>query len=182
MRKKLGVLMLVLLTGMILGTTQPALIYAGGFETGSGSVWDPFAYISFFKLTPAKYTKGTILSGQLSIAYALSPSAFSGVTCPDSTFFVGTMFYALRLSDNEKSKHDDQSKSPQIYRSFTPVVCVGDIGTPGSGGQGDLILQFLKTVVLRIFPDAKDAYARIDSVNNPDDYTLVADITIVVRK
>jgi hypothetical protein len=78
---------------------------------------------------------------------------------------------------------NNQSTSPWVYTSFTPGICLGNIGTPGSGGQGDVIMGFLKTVVLQIIPFAKNAYLK--SVSNTwfadDSSAFAADITIAVK-
>jgi hypothetical protein len=177
MKTRLGVLIFVFLTGIIFGVGQPALLY--GMETPTGNAWDPFIKVSFFtgKAIPPKHLPFPItLSGRLSIAYGTSFSAFCPPGATSGPYLV-TMFYTLTLSDG------DQSNSPQLYTSFTPGTCEGDIGTPGSGGQGDVIMGFLKTVVLQIFPNAKDAYLK--SVSNtwtaPDAFAFEADIKIVVK-
>jgi hypothetical protein len=182
MKTRLGVLILVLLTGMILGVGQPALLYGaetpGAYNPCNGALelnlWDPFVNVSFFTLKCASF-KGAQLAGQISLAYG-----GSFMTYCSSGMYEVTMHYTVGLSV------DDHSRSPQLYlyTSFTPGLCQGDYGVPGSGGQGDVIMQFLKTVVLQIFPDARDAYLK--SVTNPSyvqsGLGFTADITIVVRR
>jgi hypothetical protein len=170
MKTRLGVLILVFFAGMVLVATQPALLYAGG-ETGGGNLWDPFVNVSFFTLTPTSYSRGILLAARLSIAYDTSYFSYC-----DNGQYRGTLFYTVSSADH--------SKSPWFYTSFTPGICFGDIGTPGSGGQGDVIMAFLKTVVLQIFPYARDAYLK--SVSNvwieDDSFAVAADIIIAVRK
>lgn len=76
MKKRMRVLILVFLAGMILGAVQPAMLFAG--ETQHGFPWDVFVYPQPFA--------GTKLSGPLSIYY---------LPCGDSCF---TMYYTVRLS------------------------------------------------------------------------------------
>jgi hypothetical protein len=173
MKTKLGVLIFVFLTGMVLGALQPALVY-GGAETPGGTLWDPFVHVSFFTLTPTSFHKGTNLAGPLSIVYDVAVDQL--LECTTGT---ANMFLTVRLIGGNGSHR-------QIYwfDGETPGICLGDIGTPGSGGQGEKILQFLKNVVLAIFPNAKDA--QITSVDNagvaPDGFAFVGDITIAVKQ
>jgi hypothetical protein len=169
MKRRLAVLIFVFFAGMILVATEPALLYAG-FETGEANVWDPFVNVSFFTLTPTSFSKGPTLAARLSITYTTSYYSYC-----DNGQYMGTLFYTVSSAD--------QRKIPWNYTSFTPGICFGDIGTPGSGGQGDVIMKFLKTVVLQNFPFAKDAYLK--SVSNPwfedDGFAFAADITIAVK-
>ena len=181
MKTRLGMLIFVFLTGLVLGGLQPDLLYAGAETTGT-TLWDPFVNVSLFtgKSIPHPFHAKTNLPGRLSIVYSPSPG---GVPCSDDTNPLATMFYTLRLSDGWRSEN------ASFYTSFTPGIClsVDAIGIPGSGGQGDLILEFLKTVVLQIFPYARDAYVTyVKSDNNPwmapDGLAFVIDITIVVKR
>ena len=179
MKKKLRVLIFLLLTGMILGTTQPAQVYAS--ETGQGNIWDPFINISLFTGKPISskhvpFPPGMTLAGRLSIAFE---GAWDDTeSCASTTGnYQASMFYTVTLSDGH-------GEGPWLYTSFTPGVCLGDVGGYGTGGQADVIIKFLKTVVLQIFPNAKDAYLK--SVSNPwyalDGFSFAADITIAVKK
>jgi hypothetical protein len=158
MKMKLGVLIFVFLTGLVLVATQPALLYAGT-ETPSGNAWDPFVDTSPFK--------GTKLSGPLSIY--LEPASYS----EECGNYKGTMFYTVRLS-----------KGSDIYTFHGKVtdICFGNIGDPGSGGQGDVIMNFLGYVVGQIFGPGK--LWKLKSVDNPgtapDSQSFVADIVIAV--
>jgi hypothetical protein len=174
MKTKVGMLFFMFLTGIILAATQPTLLYAGA-ETGGGtSLWDPFVHVSLFTLTPTTFHKGTNLAGPLSILYDADVPQI-----PECTSGTATMFYTVRLIGGKGSHR-------QIYwfDGATKGVCLGDIGSPGLGGQGDAILQFLKNAVLAIFPNAKDA--QITSVDNagiaPDSLAFVGDITILVKQ
>ena len=169
MKTRLGVLIFVFLTGMILGVVQPAFLY--GSETPAGNPWDPFVNVSLFTGQPIKSNAGTKLDGPLSIVLNTSiPITLCGNGLP-----YATMLYTVRLG-----------KGSQMYwfDGETPNVCEGNIGTPGSGGQGDAVMSFLKSVVLFIFPNAKDA--KVISLDNagptPDALAFIADITIAVTQ
>ena len=169
MKTRLGVLIFVFLAGMILGASQPALVYAS--ETPSGNLWSPFLDVSFFTLATVSHPKGYIpLAAHLKMDFK---SFGYYTTCPGS-LYEGTLFYNVSSAN---------PNVPWFYTSFTSGVCQGNIGTPGSGGIGDVIMGFLKTVVLQIFPSAKDAY--LQSVSNPwyedDAGAFTADITIAVK-
>jgi hypothetical protein len=75
MKKRMGVLIFVFLLGMILGTMQPAMLFAAEYP---GNPWDIFVY-------PSHYS-GTKLSGPLSVYYfPLGSSCYN-------------MYYTVRLS------------------------------------------------------------------------------------
>jgi hypothetical protein len=167
MKTKSGVLFIVLLTSIILGAAQPARLYAG--ETPSGNLWDPFVNINPFR-------GGTSIPGTLTIIYnPLSLFNFFPTACSNGQ---ATMFYSLRLTYN---------KTPYTYQGATQV-CLGDIGTPGTGGQGDVILSFLNYVMLGYFPSQVNLPItrwNLKSVNNPgistDSLSFVADIVVAVK-
>lgn len=172
MKTRLGVMIFVFLAGIILGATQPALLYAGA-ETGGGNLWDSFVGTPPFP--------GTKLSGPLSISYDPDQSP---PYCANGNYHA-TMFITVRLTP--RKDHDRKVKGPQIY-TFDEVkegICLGDIGTPGSGGQGDVIMNFLGTVVVPgIFGSSK--HWKLESVTKPgiapDSLAFVANITIAVRQ
>jgi hypothetical protein len=171
MKTRLGVLIFVFLTGMILGVGQPAFLY--GCETPTGNAWDPFVGVSVFTLKPISFSGGTKLAGPLSIYLAPDESA---PLCTNGNY-EGTMFYTVRLSKGSNIYWDEGETGVN-------EICFGNIGTPGSGGQGDVIMNFLKTVVLTIFPNAKNA--QLKSVDNAgasrDSLSFVADIVISVQE
>ena len=173
MKTKLGVLIFVFLTAMILGTAQPALLYAGP-ETPGGNLWDPFVDTSEPSPTDIK------LDGALSIYYEVTckpqitknkPVCYPCCPCDLGT---ATMFYTVRLS---------KEFIVYTYEGSTPGVCLGNIGGPGEGGQGDVIMSFLGTVVTNIFGSGHTW--KLKSVNNPgiapDSLAFGADITIAVQ-
>jgi hypothetical protein len=172
MKTKLGALMILLLAGIILGVTQPALLYAG--ETGGGNLWDAF-------LTPD--FAGTPVNGTLSIYYTVTcipqprphPKKYSAPCYPCCPCDLGTvtMSYIVRFAYN----------TLYTYEGSTNGKCIGDIGIPGSGGQGDVIMNFLDSAVTNMF-GGTHAWA-LTAVNNPgisqDSLAFMADITIAVQ-
>ena len=133
MKKKWRGFFIVLLAGIILGTANPARLYAGG-QTGEGNLWDPFVNTNPF-------IGGTRLPGTLTIIY--NPSwlyNFSTTACnngmPQAPMFICVRFIYSNLI--------------YTYEGSTSV-CLGDIGTLGSGGQGDVIMAFLDYVIKDIF-------------------------------
>ena len=141
MKKKLEGFFILLLTLLILGAAQPALLYAGG-QTGGGNLWDPFV-----NTNPFNYKDAIKLPGTLTIIY--NPSFlinfgqltnFFPLNCAGQ--YQATMFYSVRFN---------YLKNLKTFQGATGV-CLGDIGTPGSGGQGDVIMAFLGYVI----PDVID--------------------------
>lgn len=155
---------------MIIGTAQPALLFAGG-EGSQGNIWDPFVNTNPFK-------GGTIVPGTITIIYnPLSLLNFFPPSCKGN-MPQATMFYSLRLVYN---------KTPYTYQGVTQV-CMGDIGNPGSGGQGDVITSFLNYVMLVYFPvDANLTIGKwnLKSVQMPgisqDGFSFIADIQIAFK-
>ncbi len=172
MKTKLRVLMVGLLAGIILGVTQPALLYAG--ETGEGNLWDPFVDTSPPSPTDIK------VDGTLSIYYVvtcvpqITKSKPACYPCCPCTLGTVTMSYTVRLS---------KEFNIYTYEGSTSGKCIGDIGTPGSGGQGDVIMNFLGTAVTNIFGSGHRW--TVKSVNYPgvsgDSLAFVADIAIAVQ-
>jgi hypothetical protein len=173
MKTKLGVLIFVFVTAMILGTGLPALLYAGA-ETGGGTVWDPFVDTSSFT--------GTKLFGPLSVyldvtcvphpTKAKDPACYPCCPCD---LGAATMFYTVRLTKGSGILY--------TLEGSTDGVCIGNIGTPGSGGQGDVIMNFLNTAVTNIFGPGHQW--KLKSVNYPgasqDSLAFVADIELAVQ-
>jgi hypothetical protein len=125
---------IILILGFIIGVAQPALLYAGA-ETPEGNVWDPFVNTNPFK-------GGTTVPGTITIIYnPLSLLNFFPLSC-SGNMPQATMFYSLRLVYNKK---------PYTYQGATQV-CMGNFGTPGSGGQGDVVTSFLNYIMLAYFP------------------------------
>ena len=173
MRTRWGVLIFVFLMGVILGVTQPAFLYAGA-ETPGGNLWDAFVNTSPPSPTDIK------VDGALSIYYVvtcvpqITKSKPVCYPCCPCEFGTATMFYTVRLT---------KEFNIYTYEGSTNGVCLGNIGTPGSGGQGDVIMNFLGTVVTNIF-GAGHTW-QLKSVNNPgiapDSLAFGADITIAVQ-
>jgi hypothetical protein len=155
MKTKLGILSFVFLTGLFIVATPPAHLYAGTTTTG-GTAWDPFINVSFFSGNQISKSAGTKLAGVLSIYYN---DVDTGLNCEGPGGFEVEMYVTVRLSQSAKSN------DTFTYDTVIPYVCSADTGSPGSGGQGDLILNFLKSVVLNIYPNANDAY--LTSVEKP---------------
>jgi len=171
MKTRWGVLIFVFFAGMVLVGTQPALVYAGS-ETPSGSLWSPFIGVSFFTLQPVSYAKVNTQAAHLKLNFTSTGYEI----CPLTGNYEGTLYYTV-------SGAYPLNNIPWQFTSFTSNICAGNIGTPGSGGEGDVIMGFLKTVVLQIFPFAKDAY--LESVSNAmaydDGFAFEADIIIAVK-
>jgi hypothetical protein len=181
MKTKLGVLIFVFLTAMILGAAQPALLFAGG-ETGGGNFWDPFIDTTGFT--------GTNVFGTLSIYYNVTcipnpiphPKKKSAPCYPCCPCGLGTvtMSYVVRIPYGEDINGETIIHT---YEGSTDGKCIGDIGIPGSGGQGDAIMNFLDTAVTNIFGSIRPW--KLKAVNNPgisqDSLAFLADIEIAVQ-
>jgi hypothetical protein len=124
MKRMIGVLSLVFLTGMIVLPGTSALLY--GAETGGGNVWDQF-------LDPKPYS-GISLVGPLSIYYEYIEDLDN--SCPDDVLTY--MFYTVRLNK------DDNKKKMQLYTfQGTTATCLKDFFS-----QGIAIRNFFETVVI----------------------------------
>jgi hypothetical protein len=170
MKKRMGVLIFVFFTGMILGAMQPAMLFAA--ETGGGNVWDQF-------IDPKPYL-GIWFEGPLSIYYEyLYDDEGNLLTC-ETGDAVSNMFYTVRLNK-------------VVWFNFMNVQLYTFQGTTGTClndwvFQGNAIKEFLGTVVVPgIFPDGFRSW-KLKSVNkaqfHDDDFSraFVADIEIAVRK
>jgi hypothetical protein len=165
MKTKSGVIIIMLLIGLIIGASLPDRLYAGG-GTSEGFLWDPF--INQTPLSGIVY----MMNGTLSISYDVGQASAS---CGGQ--YVANMFYTVRLSKDSKT---------YTFNGSTDGVCTGDIGVPGSGGQGDAIMNFLGTAVRAIFPNAKNPKWNLVSVStpwiSPVSDAFVADIFIEALK
>jgi hypothetical protein len=166
MKPKLGVLVILLLTSIILGAAQPARLYA--CQTPDGSTpWDQFVNKNSFK-------GGTPIQGTLTVIYSpLSLGNFFPGTCSTSQ---AIMFYSVRLIYDKK---------PYTYEGNT-TVCLGDFGTPGTGGQGDVIQAFLDFNLRWYFPYQANLPVNqwyIKSLKNAGigQFSFVGDIVVYVK-
>jgi hypothetical protein len=161
MKTRMFLLSLVSFSMIVFGAALPTLLHAGA-ETGGGTLWDPFVGSPPFG--------GTKVTGPLSISYDPVDAPPCGNDLPQAN-----MFYTLRLI-----------KGSEIYTfdGYTAGICLGDVGTPGSGGQGDVLMSFLDTAVKTVFPRAKSW--KLKSVDDAgiarDSLAFVADVVIVVKK
>ena len=167
MKTRLGVFIFVFLAGMILGATEPAVVHAG-YETGGGSVWTPWLGTPPFG--------GTKLTGPLSVYFYVYPGQpGSPPSWPCGTgIYQGTMFYTVQFVVGF-----------QIYTfdGTMPGVCLGNIGQPGSGGIGDVLMDFMENSILQIFPNATVKLKSIDNPGaSPDGFGFVAEVTFAVKK
>jgi hypothetical protein len=165
MKKRMGVVIFVFLTGMVLGTMQPAMLFAG--ETGGGNIWDSF-------VDPKPYP-GIWLEGPLSIYYEYVEDDPGNPSCPGDRLTY--MYYTVRLN-----KEVAKGQPPLYTFQGTTGICLGDFA-----GQGTVIKDFLGTVVVPgIFPNAHSWKLKsIDKAQYHDDdfsRAFVADIVIAVRK
>jgi len=169
MKTKSGVIIIMLLTGLIIGAAQPAMLYAGG-ETGDPtSLWAPFV-----NTNPLGSKGATQLPGTLTMIYNTS-FLYNYLTSLCSTFQT-SMLYSVRFTYNNTF---------YTYTGSTGV-CYGDIGTPGSGGQGDVIMAFLKWALIDIFQSQNPNFKwNLIKVNNPgiafDGNSFVTDIIVKVK-
>jgi hypothetical protein len=164
MKMRSGVIVIMLLAGLIIGFVQPAVLSAGETPSG-GNLWDPF-------INPDHLKGGTQLPGTLSIIYSpiIFPNNYVDI-CNGN--YQATMFYSVRF------KYSNQIST---YEGSTGV-CLGNIGTPGTGGQGDVIMSFLDQVIRQIIPTTNKWY--IKSISNPgmsgDSLGFVSDILVMVK-
>jgi hypothetical protein len=172
MKKGRGVLIIVFLTGMILGTMQPAMLFAG--ETGGGDIWDQF-------VDPKPYP-GIWLQGPLSIYYEyLYDDEGNQLICDLETGDpAANMFYTVRL--NKVVWFDFKSVQTYTFQG-TMGTCLNDWEF-----QGNVIKEFLGTVVVPgIFPGGFSSW-KVKSIEkaqyHDDDFSraFVADIVIAVKR
>jgi hypothetical protein len=165
MKTKLGIIIIILLTGLIIISMQPVLVYAGP-ETPHGNLWDPFVNTNPF-------FGGTKLPGTLTIIYNPGYLLNYYPTACSNGMPQANMFYSVRFIHN---------RVIYTYEGSTGV-CFGDIGTPGTGGQGDVIMSFLDYVVRQTIPTATKW--NIKSITNPgissDSLSFVTDIVVMVK-
>jgi hypothetical protein len=179
MKKIMGALIFLLLSGMTLGTIQPALVFAG--STGGGNIWDQFVYTQPFT--------GTRLHGPLSIYYEYNFVAGDFVYCgTEGESYMVTMYYTVRLK---------KQKDPTLWvfegssqRSRSCGICLTDLV-----GQGEEINNFLNDIVLGnlaatppIFPNGVKEW-HLTAINNghfydrgfPPSRAFIADIEVTVK-
>jgi hypothetical protein len=167
MKTKLGVLLVVLLTSIILGAAQPARLYA--CETGGSTTpWDTFVDTNPLGGNGVKSINGTLTVIYNPLAGWL-PNFFQGA-CTNGQ---ATMFYSVRLT---------YKKKPYTYEGASNV-CMGDFGSLGTGGQGDVIYTFMTYVMMGYFPN--DAGLTVSAWNvkslknaGAGQYSFIGDIEI----
>jgi hypothetical protein len=166
MKKRMGVLIFVFLTGMILGTMQPAMLY--GAEAPS-DVWD------LYLLDPKPYP-GITLEGPLSIYYEYVYDEYGNqIDCGEGLGLAANMYYTVRLNKEFQWR-------PTLYTfQGTNGTCLNDWSE-----QATIIREFLGTAVQGLFPNPKSW--KVKSINkaqyHDDDFSraFVADIEIAVKK
>ena len=167
MKTRAGMIMLVFLTGMILGAAEPALLY--GAESGGGNVWDKF-------VDPKPYP-GVQLEGPLSIYYDITGEDPNCGGIEGNYDIVATMYYTVRLNKDKAA----YKKNVQFYTFHGKYegVCL----LTGTDTQGGAIKDFLGNVVIPgIFLDFKSW--KLKSIDNVgfDEQSFVADIEIAVKE
>ena len=132
MKTRAGMIMLVFLTGMILGAAEPALLY--GAESGGGNVWDQF-------VDPKPYP-GIILEGPLSIYFDITDFQENCGGVQGNADYVATMYYTVRLNKVKAA----YKKNVQFYTFHGKYegVCL----LTGTDTQGGAIKDFLGNVVI----------------------------------
>jgi len=170
MKKKMGVLIFVFLTGMVLGTILPAIVLAG--ETGGGNIWDAFI--------DSKPYPGIWFEGPLSIYYEYVYDEYGNLLTCEAGDAVANMFYTVRLNK-------------LVWFNYPNVKLYTFQGTTGTClndwfSQGNAIREFLGGVVVPgIFPNGFQSW-KLKSIRkakyNDDDFSraFVADIEISIRK
>jgi hypothetical protein len=169
MKTRKGPIIFVFLAGMILGATQPALLY-GGATTG-GNLWDP-------AIDQPPYPP-THLTGPLSIYYAYQFDDLGNpVLCgPADGSFMATMYYTVRL----------KYRGLYLFQGSSQDVCMADIGDKTTG-QIKIIRDFLgNAVATGIFANGIESWklkSIDDAIFNPteDSNAFVADIVIAVKE
>jgi hypothetical protein len=180
MKKGMGVLIFLFLAGMVLGTTQPAMLFAG--ESGGGNIWDQFVYNKPFQ--------GTKLQGPLSIYYEYNFSGGDPVLCgSEGESYMATMYYTVRLKKGSDPTLWVFEGSSQ--RSNPCGICLTDILA-----QGAEINNFLADIVLGnlvaippIFPNGVKEW-HLTSIDNaqfydrgsPPSRAFIADIVIKAKQ
>jgi hypothetical protein len=173
------VLILLLLSGMILGTIQPAVVFAG--STSGGNIWDQFVYTQPFT--------GTKLQGTLSIYYEYNFVAGDFVYCADESSIMVTMYYTARLKKQKDPTLWVFNGSSQRSRSSCGI-CLTDVI-----GQGEEINNFLNGIVTGTLPATPALFPtgvkewHLTSITNGQFYDggllpsrgFVADIVITVK-
>lgn len=170
MKKRMGVLIFVFLTGMILGTMQPTMLY--GAETPGGNVWDQFV--------DPKPFPGIWLYGPLSIYYDyVYDDSGNVIPCSETGGVAANMFITVRLN----KVFDILRPNPTLYTyQYTNGTCTDDWIS-----QGNEVRNFLETVVVPgIFPNFKSwkLMSITKAQYHDDDFSraFVADIAIAVKK
>ena len=173
MRKRMGLLILMFLAGMILGTMQPATLFAG--EAG-GNIWDQF-------VDPRPYP-GIWFEGPLSIYYEFLYDEYGNpVICEGTEDPLTNMFYTVRLNRVTWFNWRDDVKL-YTFQGFNNT-CLNDWLF-----QGNEIRNFLEFVVIPgIFPEGFQSW-KLKSFKkaqfHDDEFGIsrafVADIEIAVRK
>jgi hypothetical protein len=169
MKKRMGVLIFLFFTGLILGTMQPAMVFAG--QTSGGNIWDQF-------VDPKPYP-GVWFYGPLSIYYEFIDDDPSDPSCPGDTLTI--MYYTVRLN----KVLDILRPNPTLYTfQGTTGICLNDWIS-----QGTEIRNFLGTVVVPgIFPNGFQSW-KLMSITKAQYHdeegisrAFVADIVIAVKK
>jgi hypothetical protein len=178
MKKTMGVLIFLFLTGMILAT-MPAMLFAG--ESGGGNIWDQFVYNRPFQ--------GTKLQGPLSIYYEYNFAGGDFVYCNEGQSYMVTMYYTVRLKKGSDPTLWVFEGSSQ--RSNPCGICLTDILA-----QGAQINNFLADIVLGnlvaippIFPNGVREW-HLTSIDNaqfydrfdPPSRAFIADIVIKAKQ
>ena len=169
MKKRMAALIFLFLTGMILGTMQPAMLY--GSETPGGNIWDQFVYTKPFT--------GTTLAGTLSIYYEIPGS--DATNCPLD--INANMFYIVKLiKQNETTPYLFQGSS---QASHPDGICMKDVL-----GQGEEIINFFGNIVSgpTFFPNGVTAWhltaidnGQYNDESNPPSRAFIGNVVITVK-
>lgn len=134
MKTAMRVFIFAFMAGMILGATEPALLYGG---EGQGNPWDGF-------LDPKPYP-GTKLEGPLSIYYAITGFSENCGGIEGAADHIATMYYTVRFKYREL----------YTFQGSQEGICL-QTGIPA---QVQTIKDFVgAVVVLGIFGDAFESW------------------------
>jgi hypothetical protein len=170
MKKRMGVLIFLFLTGMMLGTMQPTMLYAG---EAAGNPWDQLPDLGPYQ--PIKWV------GPLSIYYGIIYDEYNvPIDCGGELGYAANMYYTVRLN-----KESDTGPNFTLYTFHgANGTCLNDWT-----GQADEIRNFLRTVVVPGISPKTGKFWKVESVTKGsyNDEPLISrgfvvDIKIAVKK
>ncbi len=169
MKERTGIFIFLFLMAMILGTTQPAVLFGGEAPT---NVWELI-------VDPPPY-QPNLWAGPLSIYYDyVYDENGLPIDCGGGLGYAANMYYIVRLNNES-----DTGPNPTLY-TFQGAngTCLNDWT-----GQANEIRNFLGTVVVPWISPKTGKFWKVKSVtkgqynDNPASRGFVGDIEIAVKK